>query len=256
MTRAYGWLPPPTAHRGVRALPHVVVGTPEAVSLLDHAPPVTDQGPLGSCTGHAVAVAAAIRLKMQDVPGAELPSPLDLYLGARALEGTADRDAGALLADVLRHAEREGFAPDRLWPHARHGADFRGPPPAALVEARGRSRVVTHEAVDYDVDTMCWELACGFPLVVGVKTYAAFETVGGDGKVPMPDGAQAGGHAMCVIGYSRHRGAFLARNSWGTSWGQHGMAWLPFGYVTNPFWCGEIHAVRAVRVLDAVGAAR
>jgi hypothetical protein len=251
VTRAFGWNPPAIAHRGTRVVAAAAEGLPEAVSLLDHAPPVTDQGPLGSCTGHAVAVAVAIRLKMQSVPGAELPSPLDLYLGARALEGTVDRDAGAMLADVLAHGEREGFAADRLWPHALRGGEFRGPAPAAVVEARGRSRIVGHEPLDYDVATVCWQLACGFPVVLGLRTYAGFEAVGIDGKIPMPDGAQRGGHAMCAIGYSLPRGALLVQNSWGKSFGQHGLGWLPLPYAMNPFWCGELHAVRTVRVLGS-----
>ena len=26
-----------------------------------------------------------------------------------------------------------------------------------------------------------------------------------------------------------------------------GRAWLPYRYALNPFWCGEMHAIRVVR---------
>lgn len=261
-TRAYGWLAPaPGVHRGQRTPQGSGAGLPTRVSLLTYAPPVTDQGPLGSCTGHAVAVAASIRLAMQHLepgaPGASwFPSPLDLYLGARKREGTVDRDAGALLADVLAHAEQEGLLPDTLWPHASRGAEFRGPPPAGVDDVRGRTRIVTHEPLDWHEDTIRWEIACGFPLVIGLRTYPAFESVGPDGKIPMPDGSQSGGHAMCVLGYDDHRRALLVRNSWGDGWGLQGLGWLPMSYATNPFWCGEIHTVRTVRVQHAAELAR
>lgn len=245
--RHYGWLPPPEGHRGARtrATPDELLTLPPAVELA-HVPAVTDQGPLGSCTGHAVACAVGVRLLAQRV-GAWLPSPLDLYLGARQLEGTVDRDAGALLADVLRHAEREGIAPDEMWPHAAAGPSFRGPAPPMVTSTRGRTRLVTHAPLDWHIDTLRWELACGYPVVLGVRTFAALDAVGPDGAIPMPEGPAVGGHAMCVVGYDDARRALRVQNSWGTSWGAAGRAWLPYAYALNPFWCGELHAVRVVR---------
>lgn len=245
--RHYGWLPPPEGHRGARtrATPDELLTLPPAAELA-HVPAVTDQGPLGSCTGHAVACAVGVRLLAQRV-GAWLPSPLDLYLGARQLEGTVDRDAGALLADVLRHAEREGIAPDEMWPHAAAGPSFRGPAPPMVTSTRGRTRLVTHAPLDWHIDTLRWELACGYPVVLGVRTFAALDAVGPDGAIPMPEGPAVGGHAMCVVGYDDARRALRVQNSWGTSWGAAGRAWLPYAYALNPFWCGELHAVRVVR---------
>ena len=40
-----------------------------------------------------------------------------------------------------------------------------------------------------------------------------------------------GGHAMCVIGYDDRLegGAFQIMNSWGSDWGQNGIAWVRYG---------------------------
>lgn len=49
-----------------------------------------------------------------------------------------------------------------------------------------------------------------------------------------------GGHAIVAAGYddnlpvnANEKGALLIRNSWGTSWGDHGYAWLSYKYVTQ-----------------------
>jgi hypothetical protein len=52
-----------------------------------------------------------------------------------------------------------------------------------------------------------------------------------DGTLPPPD-APAGGHAYKFVGYDDGRGAFLIQNSWGSSWGLLGHAWMPYQYVT------------------------
>lgn len=41
-----------------------------------------------------------------------------------------------------------------------------------------------------------------------------------------PTGATVGGHAWLITGYSRLRGLFRARNSWGRFWGRRGNFWL------------------------------
>lgn len=92
--------------------------------------------------------------------------------------------------------------------------------------------------------------ACGHPVAVGLRITEGWWEVAG--SVPSPEGAVVGGHALCVVGYDNGRDALLIQNSWGTSWGAQGRAWIPYRYVTNPFWCGELHAVRVVRRKDSL----
>ena len=48
-----------------------------------------------------------------------------------------------------------------------------------------------------------------------------------------------GGHAVTIVGYNdllkngNTTGYFVVQNSWGTSWGVHGLFYLPYSYVTN-----------------------
>jgi C1A family cysteine protease len=40
-----------------------------------------------------------------------------------------------------------------------------------------------------------------------------------------------GGHAMCMVGYDLEKRLFLAKNSFGTTWGDKGYCWIPFDYI-------------------------
>lgn len=40
-------------------------------------------------------------------------------------------------------------------------------------------------------------------------------------------------HAVCLCGYDDSRGAWLIKNSWGTSWGDNGYAWMTYGYESS-----------------------
>ena len=50
-----------------------------------------------------------------------------------------------------------------------------------------------------------------------------------------------GGHAVAIVGYNDATGKFIARNSWGTSWGDHGYFYMPYQVIqdttmSDDFW--------------------
>jgi hypothetical protein len=80
------------------------------------------------------------------------------------------------------------------------------------------------------------------PMVFGtIWTEAMFEPVRGI-LPPDLDSPIAGGHAYLIIGVNKKikcpdktLGAFRVVNSWGSSWGQSGRAWLPFSLADKLF---------------------
>ena len=83
-------------------------------------------------------------------------------------------------------------------------------------------------------------LAKDAPVVIGMMVGGTFmqEMIGQ--KVWHPTGSDQdmtgfGGHAMCVIGYDDRveGGAFQVMNSWGTEWGQNGIAYIRYGDFKN-----------------------
>ena len=83
----------------------------------------------------------------------------------------------------------------------------------------------------------------------GYDVYNNFFNIDSTGNMPMGANGLAGGHAVCVIGYSdAHKnldgsvGALLVKNSWGYAWGcksdgtpsngtNGGYFWMPYNYV-------------------------
>lgn len=61
-------------------------------------------------------------------------------------------------------------------------------------------------------------------------------------------GAQAGGHCVSIVGYSNSQGCWIAKNSWGTSWGESGFFRIAYGDCGIDSW-----DVRGVNGIEETG---
>lgn len=245
--RALGYLTPVAAgrapHVGARTAVAGFAGLRERV-LLDHLPAVYDQGGVGSCTAQALAGAVEALLPRAGY-AAERPDRAALYRRERELIGRAGVDSGAILADgvaVLSQGwEREESDPGGTW-----GEVWTRPARTLPADA---PRLVSAEPLDFDDATIATELDAGHPVVVGLQVTTAWEGFTGE-VLPEPGGEVIGGHAVLLVGYDLALRCWRVRNSWGRTWGDGGEAWLPWSWTKAP-WCGEAHALRAVRRTEA-----
>lgn len=239
--RPLGWLAPETRgrapHRGLRINTSLDGLLPRV--LLAPLPPVYDQGGVGSCTAQALAAGIEVLLARAGYP-AELPDRVALYRRERELLGTTQEDSGAILADGVG-VLRCGWEPERAH-EGSWGSLWTAPAPAL---ARDAPRLVSAEPLDQDPATIAWELATGSPVVVGLQVTDAWDRPE-DPVLPEPAGDTIGGHALVLVGYDLPARLWRCRNSWGVAWGDEGYCWLPWHW-TAPPWCGEAHALRAVR---------
>ncbi len=83
-----------------------------------------------------------------------------------------------------------------------------------------------------NVDAIKNALANYGPLVTTMDVYADFFYYKG-GVYSYTSGAYQGGHAIELVGYDDAAGAFIAKNSWGTGWGEAGFFRIAYNQALN-----------------------
>jgi C1A family cysteine protease len=240
-------------YASVVANPSLAVDLPPQVNLVDtgYMPSIWNQGPLGSCVPHGTGAALVYDLAKQGLiakPDAFMPSRLGLYYEGRLLEGTVGEDSGLTISDGIKVLGVPGAGPEADWPY--DVSKFTEAPPQKLLDD-AQYDAVKYARVPQTAADMKTVLASGLPIVVGFSVYESFESdaVAGNGVVPMPSGREAllGGHCMLVVGYVavESKPYWIARNSWGTSWGDSGYCLMPEAYLldsdlADDFWTVQL----------------
>ncbi|MGH9407985.1 MAG: C1 family peptidase [Vicinamibacterales bacterium] len=244
-TRRYGWIPdlPDVRDRLFAARPEALAALPPRMDLRDHCPAVYNQGTLGSCTANAIAAAVQFDRAKQALADVFTPSRLFIYYNERAIEGTVDSDAGAMLRDGIKSVAKLGAPHEALWPYVVRR--FRDRPSAAAFKDGARHDAVAYQRLPHVIEQLKGCLASGYPFVFGFTVYESFEAalVARTGAVPMPKRGESvlGGHAVLAVGYDDTTTRFIVRNSWGPDWGQHGYFTMPYAYLldqdlSDDFW--------------------
>ena len=231
-TNKYHWLRDKPDSRDHLYTP-TIAKLPASVDLRLTCSPIEDQGNLGSCTGNAIAGAIELvdrkNRKMLDV------SRLFIYYEERVLEGSVSYDAGAYIRDGLKVVNKKGAPLESLWPYNINQFAVQ-PSTAAYTDAAKRKVTGYQKCANFTAVKAA--LAAGNPVVIGFDVYESFETVAvaRTGMMPYPNVAREellGGHAVCLVGYKDSNQRFIARNSWGTSWGDKGYFYMPYQVIQN-----------------------
>ena len=192
---------------------------------------VDSQLDLGSCAGNAMANAYELQVRRQAPENFVELSRLFIYYNARAIDNSIDQDTGAYLRDVIKAVRDHGICSEALWPYNVENFAVR-PSDESFEDARSRS-LRNYRKLDTIDDTVD-ALSQLRPVIFGMEIYASFMRVNTENPVvpmPEPDEQGRGGHAMCMVGYRLPERQFLAKNSFGTAWGDQGYCWIPFEYL-------------------------
>ena len=200
-----------------------------------------DQGELGSCTANAFCAAYKIQSNILKKNIGFEPSRLYFYYHERLLEGTVSEDSGANEIDGNYYTKYYGICSESSWPYDISKFTI-APPPECDVEA------LTHKISDYNVINNDSNLISNIKKVlynnnqtvlIAISIYDSFETetVSKSGVVPIPNTNKEtllGGHELCLIGYNDTTKLMTVLNSWGSKWGDNGLCYIPYNYLSDP----------------------
>jgi len=186
------------------------------IKLLDFrtkCPAVYDQGKLGSCTANAIGFCYHFDELKQDEASPFQPSRLFIYYNERNMD-----------------TEKPGDA---------------------CFDTAKQHRSIANAAITQSIEQLKAALILGFPVVFGFTVYDSFEgnDVATTGNMPMPASGEKvlGGHAVALVGFNDDRKAFIVRNSWGASWGDHGYFYMPYEFIANPEYASDFWSVRKTK---------
>jgi C1A family cysteine protease len=186
---------------------------------------------LGSCVGNAIVNAYELQInRLQPDKFVEL-SRLFVYYNARTIVGEIQQDTGTTVRAGLKAVKTYGVCAESLWPYDVTMFDRE---PSAAAYADAATRTIESYARLHTQEHMLDALANQQPIVIALVVFSDFMTLAADNPtVPMPSSSsiQYGGHAVCLVGYDMAKSAFLAKNSFGTEWGDNGYCWIPFEYI-------------------------
>lgn len=204
---------------------------PESVDLREWDSPVDNQYQLGSCVGNAMANAYELQVKRLYPDKFVELSRLFIYYNARKIYGEPSEDSGTTVRAGIKAVKVYGVCSEEEWPYDVSKFDvkpyMRAYDKAQLRSIESYSRLASN-------DNVMDAIASGYPVVVALTVYSDFMTMDPDNStVQMPDqnSVDFGGHAMCLVGYDKAKSAFIAKNSFGTDWGDNGYCWIPFEYL-------------------------
>lgn len=233
----YGWRPDRPDARDHRHLQAHVGDLPSHVDLRVGPialPAVYDQGELGSCTANGVGFLWQYAL-LKEGQHAPMPARLFIYFWERYLEGTINEDAGAEIRDGLKVLNKYGCLDEKSMPY--NIKMFTKHPTQAQLQEALKHQAIQYASVPQNAVAMKAVLASGFPLTMGFTCYESFEgsEVARTGVLHMPKLGEKpiGGHCIAVVGYDDLQKVWIARNSWGTSWGQKGYFTVPQQYLLD-----------------------
>lgn len=189
-------------------------------------PPVRDQGLRGTCLAFAVTGAHEVARAVGG-PVVENLSDEALYWGCKIVDG--NWASGTRFSSAAVALRSTGQPLEAVWPYDPHRAEgVRFDPPKQPTADWHISGLESLALVRSELRA---EIDRGRPVLLGLTVFDSFfvPTAAGRIEPPVPGSPPRGGHAVIAVGYDP--GAFLIRNSWGSTWAIGGYAWLANEYV-------------------------
>lgn len=223
-----------------------------SVDLTSKMPPVGDQGSQGSCVAWATGYYyktfhEGLQHGWDLTTSSHQFSPAFLY--NQRLNSKCQIDRGWYGGSAFQMLQEKGDVSIASFPYNQNDTCTQ-PTPSQLQSAP------TYRASDFgaffinsrtnvgnynnSLSSLKQELANGNMIVFMIPIYDEFYNLDDSASpgsctmgIPSPSSQDWGGHAISIIGYNETTQRFKFRNSWGTSWGCNGDAYLSYDFVED-----------------------
>ena len=181
------------------------------------------------CVSNATAAAFKVRA---EVLGVVLPllSRRAIQYHCRLVDGTQGQDVGTYVVNATSTLARLGAPAESLWPYT---ADPYSQPALAAEEGAYDHKIAGHfQIADGALADVALAVRAAHPVIFGVEVTQSFVDFTGV-RTYSQSGKIVGGHCMVIDGVRGNGAEFRVRNSWGTGWGEQGVAWVDAMFVAS-----------------------
>jgi len=206
-------------------------------------PPVFDQGQRGSCVACASAwtVKAWQELKSGDYPAGGFSAAF-IYTLCKQQDGAPDEE-GTQPRIAMKVMQKSGVCSENTMPYTTLTVLNAPNVPPIPDEAWGAAepfRIGSYAQLCGAGDStrnkalaaMRKALQNEGPFLMALLVCDNFKP-DRDQRLPLPQGAVRGGHAVGIAGDLPEEECLILRNSWGSAWGDNGYAYLPYDWLSS-----------------------
>jgi len=217
----------------------------ESNGVLDLRPwcsPIEDQSTAGSCVGNGTVGALEFLQIRNGQPLVDL-SRLFVYYNARLMTQDQDKDEGTYIRLAFGTLSSLGTCTEAKWPYDLTKLFVR--PSWGSYREAYPNKIESYYSISGTgqtrIDFIKRALRAQHVVVFGMTVDQDYMNYTG-GIVAMPRSARfnSGGHCQVIVGFDDNKKCWIVRNSWGTSWGDGGYAFVPYAYLdesdANDLW--------------------
>jgi len=208
---------------------------PEKHSLRVYAPPVVNQGKTGFCWAFAGAELKAMQEAIETGRTHQM-SPLYIAKMGKQIDNRPDTE-GTVSDTIFEVLSKYGTVAEKDYPFDKYGGNLSFPVAPEAFKYKTSEIVTKLRTPEEIMQALSMDKPVTIGLIVTSQLYDMYNLR--EAFISLPKNSYIlGGHKMLLTGYDKmlahgeNTGFFDVMNSWGTSWGNRGFAWLPFDYLT------------------------